>query len=355
MQIHYQNAQQKTKITYGASLSASIDTSQIAEKHLVILTNQRYYEHFFEKMPTLFKKNRIDWYICRNQLYANTLEEWMSLLHFLEPFPKSKEYLFIALGNAGVVELTGFLQQVSILSGTFWVIPVSFQSYAQALVPQMTIQQKTSLPVLKQINLPKEIFVDQTMMTFQNEGKLVDLWVFIQTALLYDYSLLQRLYQEFPNPKQRQTNSLAAFIEELTQAYEERALEIQAYGKIFEEAFYLTQNGHLLSENMKRLLGFLLHFSWNAVVQDFQFHFENFYHWLAYLGFPLEIPEQIFMAEYLENVLNLLEDKRYLPIITQIGVLGDKKAVKAADLIKGFETYKHLSQFHIRRKPNDAQ
>lgn len=355
MQINYQKAQQKTKITYGETLSASIGASQFAEKHLIILTNQRYYEHFFEKMPALFKKNQMDWYICRNSLYANTLEEWMSLLRFLEPFPKSKEYLFIALGNAGVVELTGFLQQVSILSGEFWVIPVSFQSYAQALIPQVTIQQKSSRPVLKQRNLPQEIYVDQTMMTFQNEGKLVDLWVFIQTALLCDYALLQRLYQEFATPKQCQTNSLAAFIEDLTQAYQAHALEIQAYGKIFEEAFYFTQNGHLLSENMKRLLGFLLHLSWNAVVQEFPFHFENFYRWLTYLGFPLAIPEQIFMAEYLENVLNLLEEKRDLPIITKIGMLGDKSTVKAADLIEAYETYQRLAQFHLRRKPNDAQ
>lgn len=39
--------------------------------------------------------------------------------------------------------------------------------------------------------------------------------------------------------------------------YQVDAENLSNYGKLFEQAFYLTENGHLLSASMKKLLGML--------------------------------------------------------------------------------------------------
>lgn len=344
MQLTYQKEHLATTITYGEILTTSIQPAMYQGKHLIILTNQRYYDHFFEKIQGVFREAPIDWYICRNQLYANTLDEWMSLLDYLEKFSTKKEYLLIAIGNAGVVELAGFLQKVSLLRSTFWVIPISFQSYAQSLVPERTICRQPSLAILRQMNLPEKIFLDQTMLSPQREGRLIDLQVFIRTAVVCDYPLLQRLFREYPNQKQLQVTNFTALIEELTDYYQTSSNTIESYGKVFEEAFYLTTNSHFLSENMKRFLGFLMHFFWNELEEAWDFKSENFLIWLKHLGFPVFFPEQISMAEYFVNVMNLVGQGGTLVTLKRVGEQGPDKVVKEQTLIQAFEAYQKICE-----------
>ncbi len=344
MQMTYQQAGLATTITYGEILTSSIQPAMYQDKAVIVITNQRYYDHFFEKIQGVFAETTVDWYICRNQLYANTLDEWMGLLDYLERFSTQKEYLIIAIGNVGVVELTGFLQKVSMLKSTFWVIPVSFQSYAQALVAARTICRQPSLAILKQLNLPENIFLDQTMLSPQKDGRLIDLQVFIRTAVVCDYPLLQRLFKEYPNQKQLQVTNFTALIEELTDYYQEASEEIESYGRVFEEAFYLTTNGHFLSENMKRFLGFLMHFFWNAVEESWDFRCDNFLIWLQHLGFPIQFPTQISMAEYLENVLTLVGEAGTLLTLRKVGERGEAKVVTQQRLIEAFENYQKICE-----------
>ncbi|MHC5267559.1 hypothetical protein ACYSNO_00025 [Enterococcus sp. LJL98] len=350
--MNYRQATLESSITYGEILTTSIQPTMYQGKHVIILTNQRYYDRFFEKIQGVFSSVAMDWYVCRNQLYANTLEEWMSLLAYLEQFSRKKAYLLVAIGNAGVVELAGFLQKVSLLDSTFWAIPVSFQSYTQSLVPEKTIYRQPSRPILRQINLPEKIFLDQTMLGPKREGRLIDLQVFIRTAVVCDYQLLRRLFKEYPNQKQLQATNFTALIEELTSYYQMSVKTIESYGKVFEEAFYLTEGGHHLSENMKRFLGFLMHFIWNAFEETWTFNLENFLLWLNHLGFPIFFPEQISMAEYFQNVLQLVEGGTVV-CLTRVGEKGPDKKVNEQSLINAFENYQKICR-EIKRENNDT-
>ena len=82
MQMTYQQAGLATTITYGEILTSSIQPAMYQDKAVIVITNQRYYDHFFEKIQGVFAETTVDWYICRNQLYANTLDEWMGLFQF---------------------------------------------------------------------------------------------------------------------------------------------------------------------------------------------------------------------------------------------------------------------------------
>lgn len=342
MQIQYRNENLETVITYGEILSTSVQREWLKGKHIVILTNQRYYDRFFEKMEQLFLNHPVDWYIFRNQLYVNTLEEWSSLLAYLDTFSTEADYLFVAFGSTGVIELTGFLQKVSVLKGEYWSIPISFQSYAQSLVAECTISRKNTLPILQQANLPQRIFLDQTMVAPQREGRLVDLQVFIRTAFLCDYPMLLQLVKQYPNPKQLRTTKFTAMIDELTTHYQVNAAAIESYGRAFEQAFYQTENGHLLSENMKRFLGFILQLFWDQTANRWPFQMKNFMIWLSHLGFPIDFPKQISMAEYLESVLQRIGEKAELVTLKQAGVLGESKKVEERQLIEAFETYQQI-------------
>ncbi|KAF1305461.1 hypothetical protein IV487_09960 [Enterococcus saccharolyticus] len=342
MQLNYKKKTKETTIVFGEILSTSIKRDMYQGKHIIIFTNQRYYDRFFDKIQRLFSTQTIDWYVCSNLLYSNHVQEMMDILHFLEPFSPQENYLFIGFGNEGVMQLTGFLQQTTILKAEFWALPVSLQSYAMALMEERYIYKQPMELILKQENLPTRIFLDQTIIAKQNEGKLVDLQIFVRAALVCDYPLLHALFRSFSTTKQLHATSFTVFVEGLTQLYQKSAVEIDMFGKLFEEAFYITTNGHLLSENMKRFLGMLLHLFWNLEVIDSSFHIKNFMIWLKHLGFPIDFPSQISVAEYLQNVLHLQDKYPELVVLSEIGTIGVRESIKEKQLIQAIEHYQKL-------------
>ena len=296
--------QEKTLINYGEILANSIQEKDYAGKHIIIFTNQRYYERFFEKLQRLFSKASIDWYVCTNLVYSNTIQELMDALRFLNRFSSNEDHLFLAFGNEGVIQLTGFLHRNTAIKSHFWVIPVSLRAYSQALVSTCSIFGKPTEMMMTTKVLANRIFLDQTIVQRQVDGKLVDLQMFIRTGIVCDYTFLQTLYRNFPSKKQLENTAFTALVEPVTIFYQNFEEEISNFGKIFETAFYLTENGHLLSESMKRFFGLLFHLFWAIQwsIEDFQI--ENFLKWLHRLGFPIFLPRQISLAEYLQNVLD---------------------------------------------------
>lgn len=341
MQLTYQRQDLTTQITYGELLKNSVSEILTKNKHVIILTNQRYYDQFFQKIQQTFPHNAIDWYISRNQLYCNHLEEMTEFLQFLGKFSLAEEYLFVAFGNEGVVQLTGFLQKTVLFSGEFWVIPTSLRSFFSALSEKRVICREPYNNLLQQNNLPEHIFLDQSIVYKQADGKLVDLQMFIQAALVSDYSFLQLLFKSFPTKKQLQTTSFIAFIKEAVQLYESHALAITSYGSIFEKAFYLTENGHVLSSYMKRFLGMLLQLFWNLEIIDSSFQIGNFMRWLKVLGYPIEFPEQLLIGEYLENVL-ALQGENKLVALSEIGKVGEFQSADEKTIIKAINHYQKI-------------
>ncbi|MDN6640350.1 MAG: hypothetical protein L0L10_06165 [Tetragenococcus sp.] len=342
MRLTYQRSGLMTQMTYGKPLARSIGELLQDDRHVIILTNQRYYDQFFEKIQQAFPHNVIDWYICRNQLYCNHLEELTAFLQFLGKFPRSKQYLFVAFGNEGVVQLTGFIQKTALLTGEFWVIATSLRSFFSALEENCTICKEPYNELLQQKNLPAHIFLDQSIVQKQVDGKLVDLQILIQTALVSDYEFLQLLFKNFPSQKQLQTSSFIAFVEHAVQLYESNASAITSYGATFEKAFYLTENGHLLSAHMKRFLGLLLQLFWNLELNDSTFQIENFMTWLKRLGFPIELPEQLLVGEYLEQVI-ALQEKNKLLVLTDVGKMGRNwQIANEKTMLKAIERYQKI-------------
>lgn len=342
MQLIYQKQEQKTRITYGEILTNSIKPAAYANKHLVIFTNQRYYDRFFDKLARVFKGATIDWYVCSNLVYGNTVSELMDALHFLKRFSANEAYLFVAFGNEGVVQLTGFLSQITPLKNTYWVLPISLRAYMQALVKESTICDGPLDTLMTTQALPEQIFLDQTIAQKQLDGKLVDLQMFIRTGLVCDHGFLQNLYSNFPSQKELESTAFSALVEPVTRFYQKDAEKIVAFGRVFEAAFYLTEKGHLLSESMKRFLGLLFHLIWNLPSLKEAFHIENFMHWLGQLGFPIFLPEQISVAEYLQNVLKLQAKENGLVVLQKIGTMREKQFATEQNLLPALETYQKI-------------
>ncbi len=342
MQLNYQKNNATTAIVYGEILSSSIHPEMFANKHIIVLTNQRYYDHFFEKIQHIFSPQTIDWYVCSNLIYGNHVRELMDILDFLGQFFPNEEYLFVAFGNEGVIQLTGFIQKTTILSGDFWVLPTTLRSFVAALFEERFICKQSMEMLLIEKNLPEKIFLDQTIVAGQNDGKLVDLQAFIRVGLVYNYAFLQTLFKNFPNRKQVQSTSFIAFVSQVIESYQQASKEIEGFGKIFEEAFYHTENGHLLSENMKRFLGMVLHLFWNLEIIETTFRIKNFMIWLKHLGFPIVFPEQISVAEYLQNVLHLQKKYPQLVVLSEIGTIGREQSITENQLIQSMEHYQKM-------------
>ena len=342
MELNYTQKSQQALISYGEPLARVLTPAMMQGKHIIILTNQRYYDYFFDKIYSLFASQSVDWYVCSNLVYGNHLQEMTAVLSFLGRFSVQEEYLFVAFGNEGVVQLTGFLHETSILKSEFLVIPVSLRAYAAALTPKRFICQQPYEYLLQTTALPQAICLDQTIVAGQKQGKLVDLLTFIRAGIVGDVSLLRRLYQTFPTQRDLQKTAFTAFVEPLTNLYEQFATDIEHFGQVFEQAFYLTENGHLLSENMKRLLGILLHLNWNLTLFDPAFHLKNFLIWLKHLGFPIAFPEQLSIAEYLQNVLKLQARTSNLVVLSEIGTIGDTRKIDEQELLQAMMRYQEL-------------
>lgn len=343
MEISYQQQHFHSKIIYGETLKRAIPKTAAKGKHVIILTNQRYYDRSFEKISRFFEEALdLDWYICGNDLYCNKLSELMDLLNFLERFPQNREYLLVAYGNEGVMQLTGFTAETTLLATEFWSLPVSVRSLAKALELKQEIVKNNDRGLLQVKKLPTHIFYDQTLTEAQNEGKLVDLLVFIRCGIVCDHSFLQELFKNYANKQRLYNRSFAALIAPLIGFYQEDYVAIEDFGELFERAFYDTENGNLLSANMKRLFGTIFHLIWSQEASEGVFHLKNFLVWLIRCGFPVILPEQISLNDYADQVLQLAQKQAPLPIYEKIGQIKEYRVPTAVELIRMNERYEMI-------------
>lgn len=343
MEISYQQQHFQSKIIFGETLNRAIPKSAAQGKHVVILTNQRYYDRSFEKISRFFEEAiDLDWYICGNDLYCNKMSELMDLLNFLERFPQNREYLFIGYGNEGVMQLTGFTAETTLLTAEFWSLPVSVRSLAKALVLEQEIVKSNDRGLLQTKNLPAYTFYDQTLTEAQSEGKLVDLLAFIRCGIVCDYGFLQELFKNYPDRQRLFNRSFAALIAPLIQFYQDRCEDLEDFGELFERAFYDTENGNLLSANMKRLFGTIFHLIWSQEVAEGDFHLKNFLIWLVRCGLPVFLPEQISLNDYAEQVLLLAQKQAPLPVYQKLGQIKEYQVPTALELIQMNERYETI-------------
>lgn len=343
MNIQFQKDQLTSTVVYGEPLASAVPKELLQGKHVLIITNQRYYDRFFEKISRVMDAGTdLDWYIVSNQLYCNNLTEMMDILDFFEKFPKNKEYLMVAFGNEGVIQLSGFLQKNTVLNAALWAIPVSVRALTKSMVFQQKIVRKSNAAVLQIENIPQKTIYDQIIAEGQVDGKLVDFLMFIQCGLVCDHLFLKNLYKNFSTKKQVLTRSFTALLKDLTDYYQKQGSQIQQFGALFEQAFYETENGHLLSSDMKRLLGILFHLIWSSSEQPFPFHLQNFMAWLLSLGYPIKVPQQLSLSEYSENVVKLSKSSQAPQLLTAIGRLGENTIPSESALIAMMQTYQQI-------------
>lgn len=342
LKVQYQIDNQKSTLYFGETLSRHLETEPIQQRHVIIITNQKYYDLYDERFMRILKVSTIDWYICRNQRFCNTLDEWLGLLEFISRFPKNEEYLLIGFGNEGVIQLTSFLEKTMVLKGKCWAIPLSISSFSTSLLLKKQIFQQGIQPVLEVKNLPEKVFLDATFFSEQMDQKLLDLEIFIQMGIVVDQTLLKQLFQLYPNRFEFEKNNMNALIPTLIQNYQQSSEVICRYGRTFEEAFYLTTNGHLLSASMKKFLGLLLQLFWNHEEVPMKINFNKLLLWLRNLGYPVTFPSSIFVGEYLENVFELQKEEFGLLLVNQSGEQ-QLQSPDAAKLLRAVTTYQKMS------------
>lgn len=345
LEIIYEKKSYVTKVIYGETFAATLPSLDYRNKHLIIITNQRYYDLFSEKINQLLHLNRsIDWYICTNQTRCNTIEELNHLILFLSRFAQEDEYLFLAFGNEGVVELTSFVQKNAVLKGEFWILPVSIRSFAQGLTKSAAILSQREQKVLQIENMPRLILYDQTLTEDQTTGKMVDLLVFAVCGILCDHSFLKNLYKNYPNRKNLQMIPFTGMIESMIRYYESYGELIEDYGTVFERAFYYAEGGHLLSSSMKRMLGVLFQLKWNLEIEAIPFNFRNFLVWFVHLGYPIGLPKEFLIGDYVESVLMVLKKSEELLCLEKIGKIKGLRKAKGSEILTALEGYQRIAE-----------
>lgn len=343
MELSYRYQQEETTIFYGETFVSQLKNESI-DQAILFFTNQRYYDLYAEKMTQSFtNKLAIDWYICGNT-QCNQLSELHSLLSYARRYPENRPLLVIGFGNEGIMELAGFFQKHTYLQTTLWLIPVSIRSMARALNPQCEILHGSNESALQTTNLPERIIYDRTISEKQIEGKQIDFLIFICCGLVCDHPFLQNLYKNYPNREKLFNRSFAGMLEEIIYFYQEDAEQVANYGKLFEQAFYLTENSHLLSASMKKFLGILMQLIWNSEIKSLSFQLKNFFIWLQHLGYPIIWPEEISKMDYLENVLVLAEKSKKILVLEKIGIIDGYQLPNEQELLKTMASYERIVQ-----------
>ncbi|KAF1298085.1 hypothetical protein BAU15_09560 [Enterococcus sp. JM4C] len=345
MERVYKKHEYQCRVVYGEMFASQLQQTPVTNKRVIIVTNQRYYDRFSQKLGQLFSNySDVDWYICTNSAHCNNLDELTALLNFTAKFSQEMSYLFVAFGNEGVMKLTGFFQKVSVLSGELWCLPVSIRSLAKALTLSNTIEKANYQEVMALPGLASQVIFDQTLTNNQSEGKMVDLLWFLQCGIVRDHEFLKLLYKNYPNQKKLMRQSFNGLIESLLNYYEADSESIETYGQLFEQAFYQLSAGHLLSDHMKRLLGILLHLKWNDEIESIQFNYQNFLIWLDYLGFPIALPNDFLTSTYVEQVLLLGKKSKKIVVLEKIGIIKEHRLPTEKELLKTLESYKTIVQ-----------
>lgn len=343
MEYQFKKEQKATQVTYGEMLNLSFKSEDLVVQQVIVLVNQRYYDRFFEKITRAFAPIEVNWYICTNQLFCNNLSEFMDVMDFLSKFSRERNYLIVGFGNEGIMSLTGFVQKTTVLSADYWLLPVSVRSFTKGLSERVEIVKKPNLKLLEECNLPERIIFDQTISEQQKEGKLVDFIVFLRCGLLKDHEFLRMLFRNYPSKKQLMHRSFSAMTSQLLGFYQTSSEEIEAYGTVFTQGFYAIEQGHLLSDEMKRFLGLLFHFIWNVVSGKLDFQLENFFIWLDYLGLPVVLDEAISISDYLNQVFILQKHEKKMLFLTEIGRMGVSRYATEEELVEVLQAYQKIA------------
>ncbi|MBP2099680.1 hypothetical protein [Enterococcus rivorum] len=342
MELAYEKSDQKTLITYGETFAAQLRKESLSSKHIVLLTNQRYYDLFSDKLIQLFEGMlSIDWYICRNDSHCNNFEELQEVLAFLSELNQQHSFIFLGVGNEGVVQLANFIKKNCLFKAVCWLLPLSIQSLSQSLLVQSVIELNNKA-VLGSKELPERIIYDHTLLNDRGDSKLIDFLVFIKCGLVCSHDFLRMLYLNYNEANHLKHTSFNGMLKELIHYYEIQGEEINRFGQLFEEAFLETENGHLLSSHMKRLLGCLLQLLWSQEVSQFDFHYKNFLVWLIHLGYPIDFPKQILVSDYVESVTNQMNQWHKALLLDDIGVINDYQEPDVNQLLMVVEKYKEI-------------
>ncbi|MFD1899648.1 hypothetical protein [Enterococcus termitis] len=331
-----------TTISYGETFASQLKASPVKATHIFLITNQRYYDLFADKLIQFFDLGQeIDWFICKNDAYCNNMSELENLLAFISDFDQQQDFLFLGIGNEGVIQLTSFLHSTSVLTSNCWLLPLSIRALAKSLLGKTTIELKNH-PALTTEVLPEKVIYDHTLITDHGDGKLVDFLVFIRCGIVSSHDFLRLLFKNYSERTKLNQQSFTGLLNEMIRYYETDGHKIDQFGKLFEHGFLETPNGHLLSRHMKRLLGCLLQVLWSQEINQFSFHYKNFVIWLIHLGFPVEFPEQILVSDYVEGVLTCVRQGERALLLTEIGKNEQWQVPKAEDLIRTVENYKTI-------------
>lgn len=341
MEYSFQIGTETCPVIYGETLASLIDRQQITEQHILVMTNQRYYDLFAEKIIGLFSaESKMDWYICTNSSYCNNLSELNGFIDFVSRFPQDEHYLLIGFGNEGVMELASFYQRTSPLSADLWLLPVSIRSLAKGLTGTSLLFKKEHQVVLSINNSPQLLLFDHTLTNEQTTGRMVDLLIFVVCGLLCDHEFLRSLYRNYDTETKLFRRPFNALLEKMLYYYQQDGQQLNQFGNLFEEAFYLVDNGHLLSSSMKRFLGILLHLMWSNELQPLNFHMKNFLIWFVRLGYPVVFPEQILTSDYVEACYQLARKQGKCSVLAEIGrVRENQQQPQVAELLAAVTKY----------------
>lgn len=345
MERIYTADSQKTTIYYGETFAAFLKKHQLNNEHFIIISNQFYYDRYAEKLSYLLSDQiEQDWFITPNHRFCNNLEEFIDLVAFSSHFNEDKDYVIIAFGNEGVVELAAFFAQVTYLKNRLWILSVSLASLTKGIVlEKQIVQLPQNKKVLSVDKTAEYMIVDDTLHTTNYSIAMMDLFLMIRCGIVCDYDFLKTLFKNYQKADDLREHSFSGLLDNVLVNYQKAGSIIDEYGGLFEQAFYQTPNGHLLSADLKTFFGFLFALIWNIQKNNIDFHLENFMKWLAYLGFPLQLPEQLFIGEYGTALLETATNKRHL-ILDKIGVPGESRILEENDLNEAFKLYHDIIQ-----------
>lgn len=316
-------------IYFGAPL-----TQLVAEKRelfetspaFLIVSNQTTYDAYYEKLQMLLGKQRTQyWYVCPNRIAEGELDEFQQLLAYAIEMELDQEVCVVAFGDAGVIQVSGFFASVYFGGVSLLELPTSLSSLGQALSSFSALSYADFRSIVRVIKPTKGVFLGSRFLQEQTlaEARLgFAHWICLAMAL--DEVFYNHLKRQFQRAEDFKKHSLipyvSSYLKLLQLSYQKEQAFVSRFGKeLFVVFATIPIEDSLIKESMLVLsLGFSLFISIEKgfLAMDLQ----NWFAWLADLGYSLEIPDEWLIANLVEK---LAKQQSSIICLTETGELMD--------------------------------
>ncbi|SBO17708.1 hypothetical protein [Carnobacterium divergens] len=276
------------------------DTEQV-----LIVTNQKTYERYYEKLSLLFKRQELFWYICPNSIEAKSFKELLALMTYCGEIHLKKKSFIIAFGTEPVIQLASFFAHLYYKKYPLVAIPTSLEAFHVSINGNAQLTQTGK--VMGSVN--------QTIATIFLDGRFLSIndlattqrgfATWLQLAVSHNHDLYLQLLKDFNDVKDLQDKSMipyvSTYVTTVNEVHQQKHVAT-LLGQDFQRALTTLTDGKNLTTTSDTIIGITLALIASQQRSGCTMALESWLKKMQQLGYQLALPEDWLVTDIVETL-----------------------------------------------------